>query len=170
MNCYGTLRRALLKNISLSLSASVSPTSSIDSTTVVMSPTRVTAHATITRSQNFSKPSNAPSNRLDPDSTDTNRLSTLLIVVIAVSGAVTAVITGLAVFCYIGRKRRNKRFQQPFMIFCYLLKWIIDLWIKEQCSFQMQSRRWRGLVVRALDLQPGGPGLKSSSLLLAGFL
>ena len=31
-------------------------------------------------------------------------------------------------------------------------------------------RRWRGLVVWALDLNPGGPGFKSFSLPLAGFV
>ncbi|KAL9980680.1 hypothetical protein ACROYT_G009297 [Oculina patagonica] len=51
--------------------------------------------------------SNAPSSRREPNSTA--RLSMLVIVVIAVSGGVTAVIIGLAVPCYIWRKRRNRR-------------------------------------------------------------
>ncbi|XP_078361491.1 uncharacterized protein LOC144645828 [Oculina patagonica] len=62
-------------------------------------------------SQNVRNPSNVPNNsrRQDFSSTDTNGLSTLVIVVIAVSGGVTAVIIGLAVSCYVWRKRRNER-------------------------------------------------------------
>ncbi|KAJ7374036.1 hypothetical protein OS493_009366 [Desmophyllum pertusum] len=46
-----------------------------------------------------------------PSSTDANRISTLLIVVIAVSG-VTALVIGLAVPCYVWGKRRNRRKHQ----------------------------------------------------------
>ncbi|KAL9980675.1 hypothetical protein ACROYT_G009288 [Oculina patagonica] len=42
-------------------------------------------------------------------STDANRLSTLVIMMIAVGSGVTAVIIGVAVSCYIWRKRRNRR-------------------------------------------------------------
>ncbi|XP_078361488.1 uncharacterized protein LOC144645823 [Oculina patagonica] len=60
----------------------------------------------------ISAPSQLPSTSQrpeDPGSTDKNELSTLVIVVIAVGGVVMAVIIGLAVSCYIWRRRRNKR-------------------------------------------------------------
>ena len=104
-----------------------SSTSSIDSTTILMSPTRATTHPTVTGFQSFPKPSKAPVYRSDPSSTDTNRLSTLVIVVIAVSG-VTAVIIALAVPCYIWRKRRNTRllftiFQLQIIYTCIQKTW-----------------------------------------------
>ncbi|XP_078362112.1 uncharacterized protein LOC144646406 isoform X2 [Oculina patagonica] len=62
-------------------------------------------------SQNVPNLSKVPNNsqRQDSSSTDTNGLSTLLIVVIAVSGGVTAVVIALAVPCYVWRKRKNER-------------------------------------------------------------
>ncbi|XP_078381578.1 fibroblast growth factor receptor 2-like [Oculina patagonica] len=90
-----------------------SPTKSIDLTTMVMRYPPATTHTTTTisstaGSQNFTGPSRA-SPTSDPSNTDTNRLSGLVIVVIAASGSVTAVIIGVAVSFYIWRKRRNKR-------------------------------------------------------------
>ncbi|XP_078362132.1 uncharacterized protein LOC144646418 [Oculina patagonica] len=79
-------------------SVNLVPTSSIDSSTIVISPT-----------QNASKPTKAPGNTRDPNSTDTKGLSTSVIVVIALGGGVTAVIIGLAVPCYIWKRRRDKR-------------------------------------------------------------
>ena len=49
-----------------------------------------------------------------PTISNQSRLSALMIVVIAVSG-VTAVIIGVAVSCYIWKKRRNRR----FLGFCF---------------------------------------------------
>ncbi|KAL9980664.1 hypothetical protein ACROYT_G009277, partial [Oculina patagonica] len=59
-------------------SVNLVPTSSIDSSTIVISPT-----------QNASKPTKAPGNTRDPNSTDTKGLSTSVIVVIALGGGVT---------------------------------------------------------------------------------
>ncbi|KAL9964324.1 hypothetical protein ACROYT_G027952 [Oculina patagonica] len=90
-----------------------SPTNSIDSTTMVMKYSPATTQTTTTfsstaGSQNFTGSSRA-SPTSDPNNTDTNRLSALVIVVIVASGSVTAVIIGVAVSFYIWRKRRNKR-------------------------------------------------------------
>ncbi|KAJ7380809.1 hypothetical protein OS493_007191 [Desmophyllum pertusum] len=63
--------------------------------------------ASITRSQNNTSPPRAPGTRAS-SSTYVNKASTLLIVMIAVSG-VTALVIGLAVPCYVWRKRRNRR-------------------------------------------------------------
>lgn len=78
--------------------------------------TEITSATTTTRKHSSTKasqyPSKTPNNseHQNPSKTDTNTLSTLVIVVIAVSGGVTAVIIGLAVTCYIWRKQRNARF------------------------------------------------------------
>ncbi|KAL9980681.1 hypothetical protein ACROYT_G009299 [Oculina patagonica] len=88
------------------------PTNSIDSTKIATTPSSATKHMTRTASipvsRNASSQSKA-SGTLDPSSIDSNRLSTLMIVVIAVSGGVAAMVIGLAVPCYIWRKRRNRR-------------------------------------------------------------
>ncbi len=83
-----------------------------DFTTIVISSTQATTLelTTTTGPQNDSKPAKTPGNTRDPYSTDTKGLSTLVIVVIAVGGSLPAVIIGVAVPCYIRRRRRNKRF------------------------------------------------------------
>ncbi|XP_078362124.1 uncharacterized protein LOC144646412 isoform X4 [Oculina patagonica] len=75
----------------------------------VISSTQATMLTTTTGPQNDSKPAKAPGNTRDPYSTDTKGLSTLVIVVIAVGGSMPAVIIGVAVPCYIRRRRKNKR-------------------------------------------------------------
>ncbi|KAL9980686.1 hypothetical protein ACROYT_G009304 [Oculina patagonica] len=83
----------------------------IDSTTVAIKASSATTHprttlASTTRSQNLTSPSRVPGT-VDRISKETNGLSTLVIVVIAVSGGVTAVIVGVAVTRYIWRKKNN---------------------------------------------------------------
>ncbi|XP_078362114.1 uncharacterized protein LOC144646407 isoform X2 [Oculina patagonica] len=77
-------------------------------TAASMHTTVPTASIVTTSPQNVTSPSRAPGIN-SPSSTDASRLSTLVIVVIAVSGGVTAWVIGLAVPCCIWRKRRNKR-------------------------------------------------------------
>ena len=80
-------------------------TNFIDSMTLA-APT--TVRPPITMAQNITSPIRVPGTS-DSSNVDTNRLSTLVIVVIAVSCGVAAVIIGLAVGCNIWRKRRNGR-------------------------------------------------------------
>ncbi|KAL9980676.1 hypothetical protein ACROYT_G009289 [Oculina patagonica] len=77
-------------------------------TTLGTDTTSISTTAATNSSQNATSPSRFPSTS-EPSNINTNSLSTLVIVVIAVSGGVTALIIGLAVPCYICRKRRNGR-------------------------------------------------------------
>ena len=75
-------------------------------------PTPTTTITTTASTKAFQNPLKVPKNNQnqDPSYTDANSLSTLDIVVIAVSGCIlVAVIIGLVVPCYIWRKRIYKR-------------------------------------------------------------
>ncbi|KAL9980672.1 hypothetical protein ACROYT_G009285 [Oculina patagonica] len=89
------------------------PTNSITSTTMVMKTSPATTHTTTTIPSPTGSHSFTSTSRVSVTSyssnTDTNGLSALVIVLITVSGGVTAVIIGLAGSCYIWRKRRNRR-------------------------------------------------------------
>ena len=91
-------------------------TISIDSTTITT--THITRTASTAVPNNLTSP---PRVSIDSSSQDTKRLSTLLIVTIAVSCVVAAVASGLAVSCYIWRKRRNIRFALFFHFLNYFL-------------------------------------------------
>ena len=96
------------------------PTKPILPTTTTTTTTTITTTASTKASQNHLKVPNRSQNQ-EPSNTDANRLSTLDIVVIAVSGCVLAsVITGVAVPCYIWRKQRHRRFS--FFIFKVFLR------------------------------------------------
>lgn len=97
------------------------PTNSIDSTTITIKPSSATTQTTRPASTAALKNvSSSPgvSSATDPSSTNTKRLSTLVIVLIAVSSGVVAVIIGVAVPCYIWRKRRKIRFPQTNLMYC----------------------------------------------------
>lgn len=93
------------------------PYNSIDSRATVIMPPSATTLATVTAStaasENFTSQSRAPSTS-EPISTDMKRLSTVMMAVITVSGGVMAVVIGLAVPCYIWRKREHRRFKLFF--------------------------------------------------------
>ena len=94
---YNTPSLGLLIPVSsLGPQMTISPTSSISSTTTVVRP---------------SSSSQRKSSDTDSSNSKTKRLSTLLIVVIAVGGGVTV---GLAVSCYIWRRRNSERFLSFF--------------------------------------------------------
>ncbi|KAL9980673.1 hypothetical protein ACROYT_G009286 [Oculina patagonica] len=89
------------------------PTNSITSTSMVMKNSPATMHTTTTipsptGSHSFTSPSRVSATSYSSN-TDTNGLSALVIVLITVSGGVTAVIIGLTGSCYIWVKRRNRR-------------------------------------------------------------
>ena len=103
------------------------PTRSIKSTTMVVRPSsamRATAATRTIVSTAVVTSSSRKSGDKDSSSSKTNRLSTLVIVVIAVSGGVTVV---LAVSCYIWRRRNSGRFLSFFSVFEYLL-YILGKW------------------------------------------
>lgn len=72
----------------------------------------MTSHNVTSPSQAPQPGTSDPTGNSDPSSVDTKTgLSPSVIVVTAVSGGFMAMIIGLAVPCYIWRKRRNTRFK-----------------------------------------------------------
>ena len=82
-------------------------TSSIRSTKTLFSSTQRVTRVAMTPSQNASNPSYS--------------LTTVAIVLIAVSGAAVG-ITGIAIPCYLYRKRKNKRFEKS-LAFLSIVTW-----------------------------------------------
>ena len=90
-------------------------TNSIASTTAIIRPSPATSTAIATKTQSVSNPSRVPGNgRQDASCMETNRLSTLEMVLMAVCGGLTAVVIGLAARLCILRKRRRTRFVSFF--------------------------------------------------------
>ena len=90
-------------------------TSSIRPTKTVFSSTQRVTRVAMTPSQNASQNSNS-----------SYSLTTVAIVLIAVSGAAVG-ITGIAIPCYLWRKRKNKRFEE-FLTFLSIVNWRGLVW------------------------------------------
>ena len=96
-------------------------TNSIASTTAIIRPSPATSTAIATKTQSVSNPSRVPGNgRQDASCMETNRLSTLEMVLMAVCGGLTAVVIGLAARLCILRKRRRTRFVSFFFSVTFL--------------------------------------------------